>query len=307
MDLTYSGLLTRMLNENFLFSALLELTYRCNLNCYFCCNDRMRTGTPLSLDEYVRFFRDLRDLGTFELTFSGGEPLLYPDFFELGRVARQLGFALPVKTNGVALEEAVAERLLKEVDPFIVEISLHGARPATYERQTRVSGSFERLMANLQSLRKLGLRAQLNATLTAWNEAEWEEMISLAEAIGMRIQIDSNVTPRDDGSPEPLCISASRQASERLLRIYQECTDVAPSHPDQDASQEQGPVVFTPTRRKFCGAGSLGVAVDPWGNVYPCVHMADSSREPPRRFHQKHLEMLTGFAERSRDPGERYG
>lgn len=286
--MTYSDLLTRMLNENFLFAALLELTYRCNLNCYFCYNDRMQTGTPLSLEEYVRFFHDLKDLGTFELTFSGGEPLLHPDFFELGRVARQLGFALRVKTNGIALEEAVAERLLNEVDPFIVEISLHGARPATYERQTRVSGSFGRLMANLQSLRKLGVRAQLNATLTAWNEAEWEEMISLAEALGMRIQIDPNVTPRDDGSPEPLCISASLQASERVLRIYQKALDVAPSHPDRDAAGVQGPVVVTPARRKFCGAGSLGVAVDPWGNVYPCVQW----RTPAGNLHEDSIKSI---------------
>ncbi len=286
--MTYSDLLTRMLNENFLFSALFELTYRCNLNCYLCYNDRKRTGMPLSLEEYVTIFHDLRDLGTFELTFSGGEPLLYPGFFELGRVARQLGFALRVKTNGIALEEAVAARLLNEVDPFIVEISLHGARAATYERQTRVSGSFGRLMANLQSLRKLGVRVQLNAPLTAWNEAELEAMIDLAEALGMGIQIDPNLTPRDDGSLEPLCLSPSPQASESLLRIYREAVEVAPSHMDQDASGVPGPVLFTPARRKFCGAGSLGVAVDPWGNVYPCVQW----RTPAGNLHEDSITSI---------------
>jgi MoaA/NifB/PqqE/SkfB family radical SAM enzyme len=274
---TYTDLLTKMLNENFLFSALLELTYRCNLNCCFCYNDRMRTGTPLSIDEYVKLFHDLRDLGTLELTFSGGEPLLHPCFFELGREARQLGFALRVKTNGIGLQEAVAQRLLNEVDPFVIEISLHGAHPATYERQTRVSGSFGRLMDNLQTLRRLGMRMQLNATLTAWNETELEEMIKLAEDMGMRIQIDSRVTPRDDGSLEPLCISPSLEAIERLLRIHQESADVALPHLDQDASRREGYAVLASTRRKFCGAGSLGVVVDPWGNVYPCVQWRTSA------------------------------
>ena len=286
--MTYNDLLHKMLDQNFLFTALLELTYHCNLHCYFCYNDRIRTGTPLSFAQYVSLLHELRDLGTFELTFSGGEPLLHPCFFELGRVARQLGFVLRVKTNGIVLEEAVAQRLRNEVDPFLVEISLHGASPATHDRQTRVSGSFGKLLDNLQTLRKLGMRVRLNAVLTAWNESELEEMINLAETLGATIQVDPIVTPRDDGSLEPLCLAPSLQASRRLFGIHQESLDVALPHPDQEAFGRQGPAVLTSTRRKFCGAGSMGVAVDPWGNVFPCVQW----RTPAGNLHKQSVRSI---------------
>jgi MoaA/NifB/PqqE/SkfB family radical SAM enzyme len=49
-------------SENILFSVLVELTYRCNLDCYFCYNDLELQGKPLATEQYFRFFEDLRDM-----------------------------------------------------------------------------------------------------------------------------------------------------------------------------------------------------------------------------------------------------
>ena len=54
-----------------------------------------------------------------------------------------------IKSNGHALAARLARRLQDEVDPYMVEVSLHGASAATHDRQTRVPGSFERLVANI--------------------------------------------------------------------------------------------------------------------------------------------------------------
>ena len=78
--MAYAHAVDRTWRENILFAALIELTYRCNLNCSFCYNDTKLQGVPLATDEYVRFFEDLRDLGTMNLTLSGGEPLAHPEW-----------------------------------------------------------------------------------------------------------------------------------------------------------------------------------------------------------------------------------
>ena len=132
-----------------LFSALIELTYRCNLDCYFCYNDLALKGTPLDFAQYERVLQDLHELGCLHLTLSGGEPLAHPDFFAIGAKARELDFVVRVKSNGHALTGALLERLQREVDPFLVEVSLHGATAEIHDRQTRVTGSFHRLIANL--------------------------------------------------------------------------------------------------------------------------------------------------------------
>jgi MoaA/NifB/PqqE/SkfB family radical SAM enzyme len=51
---------------------LLELTYRCNLDGCHCYNDRVNTGQPLSVAQYGSLLEALRELGTMDLTFSGG-------------------------------------------------------------------------------------------------------------------------------------------------------------------------------------------------------------------------------------------
>lgn len=276
--MSFARIVRKTWRENHLFSALVELTYRCNWDCYFCYNDLGLRGKPLSKQQYFDFFADLKELGALNLILSGGEPLAHPDFFALGARAAELDFVVRVKSNGHALRGAVARRLRDEVAPYIVEVSLHGARAETHDRQTRVPGSFDRLVANVGELLELGVRVQINSTLTAWNEDEIEEMMALTEGLGAPLRIDPEVTPRDDGDTEPLSIRPSREAVLRLFRIQQEArrkalAGEAPAEPALSVSREGDavPAAAATGPEKHCGAGSSTIAVDPFGTVYPCV------------------------------------
>ncbi|HEX5718392.1 MAG TPA: radical SAM protein [Thermoanaerobaculia bacterium] len=261
--MSFTEVLRKTWRDNILFSVLVELTYRCNLDCFFCYNDLGLRGEPLSTEQYLRFFEDLADLQVLNLTLSGGEPLAHPDFLKLGARARELGFVVRVKSNGHALRGEMARRVRDEVDPFLIEVSLHGATAATHDLQTRVPGSFERLLANLREVLDLGMRVKINSTLTRWNEDEAEGMLDLAASLGLPIQIDPEVTPKDDGDREPLSIAPSREGVRRLFDLQMKrAVSVARG---ADDGTLPAPV------EKHCGAGSAGVAVDPFGNVYPCV------------------------------------
>lgn len=287
---TMRSLMERTWSENRLFSVLCELTYRCNLDCFFCYNDLGLRGEAMSTAAWQGFFRDLAGLGVLNLTLSGGEPLAHPDFFTLGRTARELGFVVRVKSNGHALREPLARRLRDEVDPYLVEVSLHGACAATHDRQTRVAGSFARLLDNLAVLRSLGLRLRINSTLTAWNENEIEGMFAIADGLGVPLQFDPEVTPRDDGSREPVSITASREGLLRLFRAEfdraerRAGTPPGEAPPPAAARQADADLPAAPAG-KHCGAGSSGIAVDPFGNVYPCVQW----RRPVGNLHQRSI------------------
>jgi MoaA/NifB/PqqE/SkfB family radical SAM enzyme len=275
--------------ENLLFSVLIELTYRCNLDCFFCYNDVGLHGEPLSREAYFRLFAELRDLEVLNLTLSGGEPLAHPDFLALGARARELGFAVRVKSNGHALRGELARRLRDEADPFLVEVSLHGATAATHDRQTRVPGSFDRLLANLGELRGLGLRVKLNSTLTAWNEGEVEGMFALADALGLPLQVDPEVTPRDDGGREPLQVAPSRDGVLRLFRLqFARGRAAADGAPAVEVARGGDDGTLPTPVDKHCGAGSSGLAIDPYGNVYPCVQW----RRPVGNLHRQTLSEI---------------
>jgi MoaA/NifB/PqqE/SkfB family radical SAM enzyme len=287
----FERILQKTWRDNLLFSVLVELTYRCNLDCFFCYNDLGLQGEPLRTEQYRAFFEELRGLQVLNLTLSGGEPLAHPDFLELGAWARELGFVVRVKSNGHAVRGEMARRIRDEIDPFLIEVSLHGANAATHDRQTRIPGSFDRLLANLREALALGLRIKVNSTLTRWNEGEIEGMLAIADDLGVQLQIDPEVTPRDDGDAEPLSIAPSREGIARLFAVLAERARKGSG--GASVAREGDDIAAPIATEKHCGAGSAGIAVDPYGNVYPCVQW----RRPVGNLHQQSIgEIWTGSA-----------
>jgi MoaA/NifB/PqqE/SkfB family radical SAM enzyme len=282
--MSFSDTVKRTWNENRLMSALIELTYACNLDCVFCYNDLSLDGQRLSLEQYRELLDDLASLGVLQLSLSGGEPLAHPCFFEIAGHARSLGFVIRLKTNGHAVRPSVASRIREEVDPFLIEVSIHGATAKTHDRQTRVPGSFDRLMANIGAMRSQGLRVKANTVLTRWNEHEIEELLSLFDELGVAFQIDPEVKPKDDGDRSPLTIEATAEGRARYRRVLEAWARRA-SLDGEPVSKAPGRAAITSGTDKHCGAGSNSIAVDPYGRVLPCVQW----RVPVGNLHDQRI------------------
>ena len=217
----YYDIIKRTWQQNTLFSVLLELTYRCNLDCFICYNDRELVGKSLSLDQYFTE-SDLQKMQVMNLTLSGGEPLAHPDFWRIGARGRELGFVMRIKSNGHALRPDVISRIQAEIDPYIIEISLHGASAEVHDRQTRIPGSFEMLKQNLMYMKQAGLRVQLNCPLTRWAERDIEGMYVLTDALGYDLNFDPHISPRDNGDNEPQSVAPTDKGLLGLYRLQKE-------------------------------------------------------------------------------------
>lgn len=281
--MSFSSTVTRSWNENRLMSALLELTYACNLDCVFCYNDLSLRGTKLSFEQYQALLDGLAAMNVLHVSLSGGEPLAHPRFFDIGAHARALGFVVRIKSNGHAIHPAMARRIRQEIDPFVVEVSMHGATAKVHDRQTQVAGSFERLVRHIRGMKDLGLRVQVNGVLTRWNEHEVEDLLDLGETLDVRMQIDPEVKPKDDGDRSPLALEATATGQARYAEALRERAETT-----RDQSVDLDPSTRQVTERsagtaKHCGAGSNTVAVDPYGNVLPCVQW----RVPVGNLHER--------------------
>jgi len=237
-------------------AASLELTYRCNWRCVFCYNPRHHDRRGLSGAEWLAVLDGLRALGTLYVALTGGEPLTHPEFLAVARGVRERAFALRILTNGALVTEPLADEIAA-LHPLAVELSLHGATAATHDRATATPGSFDAMTRGLDRLlaRKVGV--VLKTPLTHLNEAEMEGMRRIAEERGVPWRVDPVLTPRDDGDAGPLAYRASPEAVSRMFREL--------------AALGQLPLEQRAEGGTNCGLGRTTIAIDPEGNVFPCL------------------------------------
>ena len=253
-------------------AAYLELTYRCNWRCVFCYNPRHSDVRGLSLVEWTRVLDDLRGLGTLSVTLTGGEPLTHADFLGVARAASERRFAVRIFTNGTLVSEEMADAIAA-LRPLAVEMSLHGARAETHERATGAPGSFAATLRGLDRLARRGVPLRLKSLVTSLNEHEIDGMIALAAERGIAHQLDATVAPRDDGDPGPLRYRPSPGA----VRLAYARAAGQGSLPRADRVEGSA----------NCGLGRVTLAIDPEGEVYPCLQWRRASlgnvRETPLR------------------------
>lgn len=270
-------ILRRVREQRLLHSVSLELTYQCNLNCFYCYNDRQKTGRMLTLAEYRVLLNDLAGMQTLFLMLTGGEPLLHPNFFEIGRMTRDLGFVVRVRTNGHSLDKETAERLQKEVEPFCVEVSLHGATADVHDRQTRVPGSFDRVVKNIRTVKEIGLRCEFISTPTAWNEHQIEEMFALCDTLDIPLHFQGPVGPRDNGDTAPLTIQPPEETWNRIITLQEKRARTELTFADAGSESDSMAVDDDQEEPAMCSVGVSGVDIDPFGNVQACMHLQESA------------------------------
>ncbi len=121
-----------------------HLTYTCPQACVFCSEeDRMAAfkDHPVSLREAADALALKRKEGFDHVTFTGGEPTIYPRFDQLLRFAKRIGYTTYVTTNGNTL---AFEKFARKTLPYLDEIclSVHGHDAKTHDGATGDAGSF---------------------------------------------------------------------------------------------------------------------------------------------------------------------
>ena len=248
-------------------TALIELTYQCNLDCRCCYN--VRNEAPLlTLSEYDVLFAGLRKEGTFILTLSGGEPLIRKDFFDILDLIRKHGFGFRIFTNGTLLNEAKMIRL-KEYPLIGIEMSLWGSNPAINDPLMGKPGAFHKIMETAGGLKKLGIPLTIKTTICAGNYADFGNIKKLAESLGADFRYTPWLTMRLDGDRSNMDFRLKEDQARAFYKIHDE------AYADQDPVAQRKKNLSKSTLRNYegylCLAGISTFALNPFGDVYPCV------------------------------------
>ena len=254
----------------------LELTERCNNNCIHCyinlpTNDEKARGRELSAEWIKSVLREAADLGCLTVRFTGGEPLLRPDFEEIYLAARNLGMGVVLFTNACLLTPALAD-LLKRVPPLRkIEVSVYGMKRASYERVSRAKGSFKAAWRGIRLLQERGIPFIVKGALLPPNREERPDFENWASTI-----------PWMAGRPSYSMFYDLHCRRDRKKSRSIACLRLDPKEAVRelagDARKREGLMEFV---SKFsgargndlftCGAGLGSACLDAYGTLYPCI------------------------------------
>ncbi|MCE5200029.1 radical SAM protein, partial [bacterium] len=156
-------------------------TRRCNLKCVHCYSEscNVHYSNELTTSDARTMIEDLAAFGAPVLLFSGGEPIIREDIFELGAYARELGIRPVISTNGTLITDQVAARI-KATGFGYVGISLDGVGE-TNDRFRGVNGAFDAAMRGFENCTSIGQKVGLRLTLTKSNVQDLPEIFDLIE------------------------------------------------------------------------------------------------------------------------------
>src|SRR5256885_10195555 len=165
--------------------AMIELTYGCNLRCVHCYNPTHQAKDELATAQITALIDQLAEAGCLNIFFTGGEIFTRGDLFEILAYAKSKGFAITLLTNATLISLERADRL-QALRPHQVEISIYGATQETYERVTRIPGSFQAFLTGVQLLRERAGPLVIKMPVMTLNQHEIQQAQALVEGWGIK-------------------------------------------------------------------------------------------------------------------------
>jgi len=259
-----------------------SITDRCNYKCVYCRTGEAGAQYPeLGIDEYAKLIGIFVGLGITKVRLTGGEPLLrrgVPDLVrELARMRTPSGESLDLAltTNGHLLESLAAP--LKTAGLDRVTVSMDAVDAATFERITRVPGSFSAVIAGVRAARDAGLNPlKINCVLLrGFNDDQIEGFARFAREENVVVRF-IEFMPLEEGrlwSPE--IVVTLQEIVERIGRAMplvklaaRDAGETARRYGFADGIGEIG--IIAPVSQAFCGACSR-VRLTSDGKIRTCL------------------------------------
>ncbi len=273
-----------------------DFTYRCNLRCKHCYASAGVSLPEMSVEERIRALETMVDAGVAMLALSGGEPLLGPGFWEVLRMSSDYGLYTAMATNGTLITEDVAEKLSK-YGLIFAQVSLDSPSPEFHDEFRGVKGAWERTVRGIKNLKKYGIKVEVSMTITKKNYRTIPDMIKFVkEKLGADLFMAFNFIPTGRGrgildwdlTPEERW-EALTYLSRELYNGFASAS-TAPQYAvvafEYAMSIGERPKLaghfYTIDIRSSrfgsmleflggCGAGRVYLALEPNGDIYPCV------------------------------------
>jgi cyclic pyranopterin phosphate synthase len=259
-----------------------SITDRCNYKCVYCRTGEVGAQYPeLGIDEYLRLIRLFVGLGITKVRLTGGEPLLRRGLVDLVKELSGLRtlwgepLDLALTTNGHLLDELAAP--LKAAGLHRVTVSMDAVEAGTFERITRIPGSFATVLKGVRAAKAAGLRPlKINCVLLrGFNDDQVEGFARFAREEDVVVRFIEFMPLEEGRLWTPEIVVTLKEIVERIGRVMplvqiplREPSETARRYTFGDGVGEIG--IIAPVSQAFCGACSR-VRLTSDGKIRTCL------------------------------------
>ncbi len=270
-------------------------TYSCNLRCHFCdlpyrhIEYKKAGMKELDLEEKLRVIDDFDAIGTTAIGFTGGEPMLDLDTPALIQRAVDLGIMTHLSSNGFAFKTLEATERLFDLGLHGVSISIDGACKETHNEIRGSKKSYDDVLTSLRNLLSVRERHTNKMSITTTTVITQENYREVPDLIDLLIDLGvdqiSFMPVQDIG----LDYDVEERSEEFMVSEAAELDSVVDFLIAK--KRETGRIENTVDYLKLfkgafrgkhlpiqCYAGYNTLAVDSWGDIYPCFPWAEMRR-----------------------------
>ncbi len=253
-----------------------NVTRECNMKCSHCYINatEKKLSDELSTQEGKNLMDQICKVSKPLLILSGGEPLLRPDIYELIEYGASKGLKMGLGSNGSLIDDKVAAKL-KAAGIATVSISIDSHIPAQHDEFRGVAGAWEKAVNACKALRKNNVLVQVNTTLTQQNYNQIDEIMSLAEEIGVENFHLFFLVPTGRGAK--LADISPQKYEDMITNTFAKVTkhklNVRPSCAPQFMRIAKGMGLDMRQWVRGCMAGLYYCRIYPNGDVTPCPYL----------------------------------
>ncbi|OGN82626.1 MAG: hypothetical protein A2X24_08680 [Chloroflexi bacterium GWB2_54_36] len=171
------------------FMVIWETTQACDLACKHCRAESQPEHNPnaLSFEEGKKLIDQVVDLGKPHPLFimTGGDPFKRKDIFDLTDYAARQGLPVALSPSGTPLLNIGNLARLQDVGCKVISLSLDASTPAAHDAFRGVAGSYDWTVNGWKTAREIGLKLQVNTTVTRYNLDDLPDMFALVRFLGV--------------------------------------------------------------------------------------------------------------------------
>lgn len=168
----------------------LYMTTGCNLCCKHCwitptfVDGIPSAGDCIDLNLLKTTIRQAKTLGLAAVKLTGGEPMIHPQFKEIAELIFSEELASDMETNGTCIDADMAKFIKDKTSINFISVSLDSVNPASHDKFRGVKGAFDKAVAGIKHLVKVGYAPQVIMCPHRGNIDEIDEMVEFATSIG---------------------------------------------------------------------------------------------------------------------------